>query len=89
MMHCEVVKDNEGKPFAIACFRGQRPRRLCKFCNREFVHKLCDFPTSPNKTCDAGICNKCSTVMGPDRDYCPDHKGKEPAAVQGSLFGGE
>ena len=87
-MHCEVIKNREGQPIGIICGHRQRSRTLCKFCNRDFVRKLCDFPTGAGgKTCDAGMCDRCATSIGPDKDYCPTHKGQQPAAQQGSLFG--
>jgi hypothetical protein len=86
-MHCEVLKNNEGKPIGMICGVRRAPRRVCKFCNRDFVRKLCDFPSTPSKTCDAGMCDRCATSTGPDRDYCPNHKDQKPAAEQGALFG--
>jgi hypothetical protein len=87
-MHCEVLKDNEGRPIAVVCGLRRARRRMCRFCNHDFVRKLCDFPVGPRgETCDRGMCDKCATSAGRDRDHCPDHAGKKPAAEQGMLFG--
>lgn len=50
----------------------------CKFCLKYDGTKMCDFPLSEGRTCDARICVRCTTVMGPDRDYCPNHRGLTP-----------
>jgi hypothetical protein len=64
-----------------------RRSRTCKFCHNRAVSKLCDFPVGPNgKTCDAPMCDRCSTPAAREVDYCPNHKGKTPA--QTDLFGG-
>ncbi len=58
-------------------------RRLCRFCHQDVATKLCDFPISPSgKTCDADMCGKCATNVGPDQDYCPDHKHQAPPQLQ-------
>lgn len=44
----------------------------CRECGT-VAEKLCDFPVGNNKTCDRPICSDCSTVIGPDIDYCPAH----------------
>lgn len=85
-MHCVVLKDNEGKPTGIMCGGRRQARRLCKACGRDFATILCDFPVGKNKTCSAPLCRKCTTSVGPDRDYCPNHKDATPAAEQTSLF---
>lgn len=83
-MHCEVLRDKEGRPIGVVCGLRRAPRRMCKFCQKDFVRKLCDFPTGTGgKTCDAGICDRCATTIGPDRDYCPNHRDAKP---QGMLF---
>jgi hypothetical protein len=64
------------------CTRGTK-RQRCHFCNR-WSEKLCDFPTGKNgKTCDARMCSRCASSVGPDLDYCPRHRGMKPA--QGTL----
>lgn len=63
----------------IICSRGRRTPP-CKFCqaNGSFKPstKLCDFPVGEGKTCDAPICDRHATSVGPNQDYCPVHKGK-------------
>lgn len=69
------------------CQRGQQ-RKRCHFCNTGYVDKLCDFPTRPGKTCDAGMCRRCATSIAHEIDYCPRHKEQTPP--QASLdMGGE
>lgn len=74
-MVCHVVKFGNGT--AIVCSRRQR-RRRCPFCHKRDATKLCDHPTGSG-TCDAPMCENCATVVGLDRDLCPDH------ATQGEL----
>ena len=80
-MACEYVK--VGGLTAICCGRG--PALFCCFCHERAATKLCDYPVPENKsaTCDAPICNHCTTRVGPNRDYCPAHK---QHARQGGLF---
>jgi hypothetical protein len=61
-----------------------RPRRKrCRFCGRSYYDgKLCDFPTGRGGTCSAPMCGGCATTIGPDLDYCPDHK---HGVAQGTL----
>lgn len=84
-MACTFIRDNSGRGMIVCGPR--RPRKFCKDCGREFASKLCDFPVGPKgKTCDTPICDKCATPVGPDRYYCPKHKGMKPGAEQGCLF---
>ena len=72
-----------GRVAGFACTRG---RRACRFCYTQTSTKLCDFVTGPKgKTCDAPICDKCATSIGPDLDYCPKHK-HEAKPPQQNLF---
>ncbi len=59
-----------------------RPRRkTCRFCSRTYYDgKLCDYPVG-GKTCDAPMCNGCATRVGPDLDYCPNHKDQPQQGV--------
>lgn len=65
---------SDGTPFeAIVCTGGAR-RKRCK-CGRPST-KLCDFKLTgakASKTCDAPLCPRCATSIGPDRDLCPAH----------------
>jgi hypothetical protein len=81
-MPITTVKTPDGKTFtAFICGRGRSTP--CMQCQRPST-KLCDFPVSKGKTCDAPICDHCTTPVGPDLDYCPKHKDKQPP--QRSLF---
>jgi hypothetical protein len=62
-------------------------RKMCRFCATADGLYLCDFPVGDG-TCDAPMCRKCATNVGPDTDYCPNHRGRAPT-MQGSLFGGK
>ncbi len=65
---------------AIICSHGRRAPK-CRFCDRTSA-KLCDFlliGSKAGKTCDAPLCDRCATSVGPDRDLCPPH------ARQGTL----
>jgi hypothetical protein len=84
-----IYHDPEGKFTAFICDRGGR-RRPCQFCRTGYVTKLCDFPAGPRgKTCDAGMCDKCATNVGPDRDHCPRHKHLQPPQADLPLGGAE
>jgi hypothetical protein len=65
---------------------GRTRRKRCHFCNR-FADKLCDFPVRRGKTCDADICSRCATSIGDNLDYCPRHKGQQPAQASLPLEG--
>jgi hypothetical protein len=82
---CETLRDDKGRVTGFIC-GGHRARQRCKFCNTGYVEKLCDFATGPKKTCDAGMCAKCATSVGENRDYCPKHKHEAPSP-QANLFG--
>jgi len=69
---------------AILCRSGRRPR--CKFCNTGVATKLCDHPVL-NGTCNAPMCDRCATNIGPEMDYCPLHTRHRER--QQSLFAAE
>jgi protein-arginine kinase activator protein McsA len=79
-MACEYVKF--GNSFAICCSRNKKPQ-WCEFCHERPATKLCDHKLENGKTCDASICDHCTTNGGKDIDYCPRHKHE---AKQGALF---
>lgn len=60
-----------GGGHAIVCSSGRRKR--CR-CGRRAT-LLCDWkvPTRKSGTCDADICDRCTTAPAPDKDLCPDH----------------
>lgn len=74
LMPCKVVQ-LPGGAHAIVKMAKDRPRK-CSVCRRSIAdYKLCDFPVSQsgNKTCDAVLCDQCSSHRGDDVDYCPTH----------------
>lgn len=59
----------------IVCGRGARPARVsCRWCPR-LSTALCDFPSAPDRTCDAPMCpaHRWRVPGTRDTDYCPDH----------------
>jgi hypothetical protein len=72
-MPCNMIDFGDGTT-AIVCTRGRR-QKPCRWCGRPHT-KLCDFPLSgakAGKTCDAPMCDRCATSVGPNLDYCPPH----------------
>lgn len=70
-MPCEIRKTKDGQFAAVICSRGSRVPK-CKFCEKQST-KLCDFPLSKDRTCDAPMCNEHAKKQGPNLDTCPDH----------------
>jgi len=64
-MPCTPFTTPEGGR-GIICSRTQR----CK-CGRRST-KLCDWKV-PGGTCDAPLCERCTTVPAPEKDLCPKH----------------
>jgi len=66
---------NVGGCTVIACGRsGFSPCSTPGCRNRS--SKLCDYPVVRNGqpgTCDAKICDRCATNVGPDKDFCRPH----------------
>jgi hypothetical protein len=81
-----TIPTKDGPVTAHILRRNRRFGSLCEFCRNQYVSKLCDFATGKNKTCDAGMCDKCATNVGRNRDYCPAHK-HQALPPQRSLFG--
>lgn len=56
---------------AIVCHSG-RPRRCG--CGRRAI-LTCDWKVADRKsgTCDAPLCDRCTTSPAPEKDLCPDH----------------
>lgn len=69
-MTCEHVTLPDGTR-AIVCSSGRR--KLCK-CGRAAT-LLCDWkvPAKKSGTCDAPICDRCTTSPAPDKDLCREH----------------
>jgi hypothetical protein len=67
-MTCQVITAPGGAT-AIVC--GTRRRQRCK-CGRPAA-LLCDWkvPAKKSGTCDAPICDRCTTSPAPDKDLCP------------------
>lgn len=71
-MACGTVK-LPGGAFAIVC--GLPKPKPCIYCGRPHT-KLCDFPLEAQKkgkTCDRPMCDRCTTHIDPDTDYCGPH----------------
>jgi hypothetical protein len=75
MSPCSSVK-LPGGITAIVCHGRQRTPR-CPFCGAPAATLLCDFKVAGGKTCDAKMCHGCTTPVGPDLDYCPDHRAEK------------
>ena len=71
-MPCKPFRSADGKIVGIVCSREPR-NRPCRFCGNP-SSKLCDYPVSNGKTCDAPLCPACAVHIEPDTDYCPNHK---------------
>lgn len=68
-MTCEHVTLPDGGR-AIVC--SSRRRARCA-CGRP-APLLCDWKISGRRgTCDAPLCNRCTTSPAPDNDLCPAH----------------
>lgn len=69
-MPCERV-NLPGGAVAIVCSSGRSKR--CK-CGRRAT-LACDWKVEGKKsgTCDAPICDRCTTSPAPDKDLCPPH----------------
>jgi hypothetical protein len=67
-------KDGEPPVRAIICGVRRPKSKPCwvSHCGKPNT-KLCDWPVGDGKTCDAPICDKHATNVGPDRDVCPLH----------------
>ena len=70
-MTCEHVQ-LPGGGSAIVCTSGRRLK--CVGCGKP-ARLLCDWKTPGvrNGTCDAPVCERCSTKPAPDKDLCPAH----------------
>ena len=84
-MACNVVKGVAGRPFAIVCTRGHRPRP-CAECGKPST-LLCDFTSTikPGTTCDRPLCPAHAKSVGPGRDYCRRHPSPGQTAVDVAL----
>lgn len=62
-MPCEWLQSPDGTVIHINRGRGGK-RKVCPFCKRGKVEKLCDFPLGHGRTCDAEMCAQCATQKG-------------------------
>jgi hypothetical protein len=69
---CQRVKVGEFS--GIVCgIRPSRPKR-CKGCGRPAtLERDWKIPTRRSGTCDAPLCDRCSTSPAPGKDLCPKH----------------
>ena len=88
-MPCEWLETDDGVVMHINRGRSGGKKKLCPFCKRRPVSKLCDWPTEPGRTCDAEMCDDCArtlghqdikiapglTKLGDTWDVCPNHRG--------------
>jgi hypothetical protein len=75
MSPCSWIKFPDGTVAHIRTAKQRTPR--CKFCGGPGATLLCDFRLPNGKTCDAKMCHGCSMPVGPDLDYCIDHRGEK------------
>ena len=83
-MHCEVLDLPDGTRVTICGANRTLKMPACRFCGKPSV-KLCDFPVRDSTgnhikwydkrrhTCDAPLCENCTTNAGGDSDLCPVH----------------
>lgn len=74
-MACHWLKLTDGSVVHVNMGRPRRSR--CGFCNVGWVSRLCDYAIGNGSTCDAGMCARCATRVGEDKDYCPNHKSQD------------
>lgn len=78
-MKCDYIRIGDTE--AIVCGsdgRRRQPLKVCCGCRMLTARKQCDWKIpytgpKPFRTCDAWICEKCATSVGPDKDLCPTH----------------
>jgi hypothetical protein len=70
-MPCEWLKDKDGNVIHLNYGRSGGKKKLCPFCKKGRVSKLCDFPLTDSlvpgeepKTCDAEMCDGCARTLG-------------------------
>lgn len=70
-----MIGDDMGGPVFI-CGRFPRERKTkCSVCKTKWSTLLCDGEVAPGKTCDAKLCEGCTTRPLPGVIALPDHRG--------------
>jgi hypothetical protein len=80
-MPCSIVSLPGGGHAIVKTAKRRLP--TCRFCRLRPADKLCDYrikvgDIGHTRTCDAAMCSICATPVGPDLDYCPNHKPTKP-----------
>lgn len=81
---CEVVRFPGGGSAIVCGGRHQPTVGKCVHC-RARGSRLCDHKHSDGRTCDASLCEKCSTRGGRNVDYCRVHAELHRSEVQAVL----
>lgn len=69
-----TVRGPDGQPMANAIICGPKPRRRrCSACGELGATRECDWKVGRDKTCDALLCERCTTQPRKDKDLCPAH----------------
>lgn len=71
-MACEIRKSKDGQFIAVVCSRGVKRVPKCRWCDKQST-KLCDYPISKMRTCDAPVCDDHAKHQGQNLDTCPEH----------------
>ena len=66
-MKCSYIKI--GDHSVIAC----GPKRIRTCACGQIAARLCDWKLGPNQTCDALICDDCTTKPAKNKDLCKRH----------------
>lgn len=80
-MPCRRINFRDGAT-AIVCGPKVQKLKTCAFCSN-WAEFLCDYPVTKTKTCDLPMCKRHRKNIGPNLDYCHQHKG---GAVQMALI---
>lgn len=98
-MGCEWYSTADGVVMHVNRAHSRGPKRHCKFCREDYYGgKLCDFPVGNGRTCDAEMCDTCTSTLGKQHtdtghglkrlndtiDVCPIHR--DQAVVTGGKF---
>jgi hypothetical protein len=69
-MPCRPLMQGD-KQVGFICGRGLKPPK-CKWCEKPST-KLCDYPVTQDRTCDAPMCNEHAKSQAANIDTCPSH----------------